>query len=88
MGAQMKPTAQRVACAYCGTLFHRQHDRSSCCSRRCRQRWVEVGFRSRADVEAVHPRNRRPQPKGCPDVASFLAAGGYVFRLPAVANAD
>ena len=72
---------QLDGCHYCSKAFHRLTDRTSFCSRSCRAKYYDAGSKSLAEIELVHPKNRKPQPKGCATVDDFLKAGGYIFRL-------
>ncbi len=85
--AEAKPADIVVYCQWCGEKFHRSHDRRSFCSKSCGKHYSRHGCKSRAEVEAVDLKNRPPQPKGCATVEEFLAAGGYVFRMPKAGEA-
>lgn len=81
-------TAPKTRCDYCGEPFHASAARVSFCSRACSMNYFKYGGKSKEAVAAVHPLNRAPQPKGCATVEAFLAAGGYVFRMPMVEAAQ
>ena len=81
-------TAPQARCDYCGGLFHASSNRVSFCSRACSRNFFKYGGKSKEAVAMVDPKKRAPQPKGCATVEEFFAAGGYVFRMPAVEAAQ
>lgn len=76
-------SAPRPCCQWCEKLFTRTKDRASYCSKTCADAARSYGpLVTRRQVEARR-KHVESQPRGCPTVEAFIAAGGSIYREPA-----